>query len=315
MHIRLSLAAVAASLATAAIAQPASASIWTEIPSGTTQNITAIEYQSATRFWFTTSAGAIYTRQPNGTFARSPGPVAESRSTTSSSRAGGQIGLAVGSAGLVLRSVNGGAYPVPRSASAVGHVQLPGHGGRRRPQRRALRGQRAGVDLRRAGPDRTLPAGACAVGCRRGPGPTPTATRKGTATPADDTCRAELRTLQPGLRRRVLRRALPTSVTSSARASPAVFFTANNLASSVAEEGRGRRQRGKREARDRRRPGEPEPHVVGQRRALRPLDDRVHPRRLADRRLLADRQRHGARLPEHRPGRRRLRGRHRPRRR
>src|SRR4051812_10957058 len=108
MHIRLTLAALAASLASAAIAQPASASIWTEIPSGTTQNITAIEYQSASRFWFTTSGGAIYTRQPNGTFAVSR-PGGGVPLTDIEFQAGGQIGLAVGKGGLVLRSTNAGA--------------------------------------------------------------------------------------------------------------------------------------------------------------------------------------------------------------
>ena len=51
-------------LASAALgAEPAPAGVWIEIPSGTANTITAIEYQSATRFWFTTSAGEIYMRQ------------------------------------------------------------------------------------------------------------------------------------------------------------------------------------------------------------------------------------------------------------
>src|SRR6478609_239036 len=118
MHIRLSLAAVAASLASAAIAQPASASIWTEIPSGTTQNITAIEYQSASRFWFTTAAGAIFKRQPNGTFAqvRAAGGVPLNDIEF---QAGGQIGLAVGNGGLVLRSTNSGDSWTPISGIPV----------------------------------------------------------------------------------------------------------------------------------------------------------------------------------------------------
>jgi hypothetical protein len=44
-----------------AMAGPASAGIWSEIPTGTTEEISAIEYQSDTRFWFTTKSGSIYT--------------------------------------------------------------------------------------------------------------------------------------------------------------------------------------------------------------------------------------------------------------
>ena len=48
---------------------PPSAGIWTEIPSGTTQNITAIEYQSATRFWFTTAGRRdLQAPGPTGSF-------------------------------------------------------------------------------------------------------------------------------------------------------------------------------------------------------------------------------------------------------
>src|SRR3954451_22949754 len=105
---RLAVAALVCACAPAAVAaSPASAAIWTEIPSGTTQNITAIEYQSASRFWFTTAAGAIFKRQPNGTFAqvRAAGSVPLNDIEFQS---GGQIGMAVGNGGLVLRSVNGG---------------------------------------------------------------------------------------------------------------------------------------------------------------------------------------------------------------
>jgi hypothetical protein len=102
--IRLALAAAVLAVA----APPASASVWTEIPSGTTANITAIEYQSASRFWFTTAGGAIFTRQPDGSFkqTRAPGGVALNDIEF---QAGGQIGLAVGDGGLVLRSTDAGA--------------------------------------------------------------------------------------------------------------------------------------------------------------------------------------------------------------
>jgi hypothetical protein len=101
--------------------QASAASIWTEIPSATTQNITAIEYQSATRFWYTTSAGAIFTRQANGSFAqtRAPGGIPLNDIEFQS---GGQIGLAVGNGGLVLRSIDGGATWAPVTSIPVSNT-------------------------------------------------------------------------------------------------------------------------------------------------------------------------------------------------
>ena len=99
--------AVAALVGACFAAAPASAaSIWTEVPSGTDQNITAIEYQSASRFWFTTAAGAIFKRQANGSFAqvRAAGGVPLNDIEFNS----GGLGFAVGKGGLVLRSSNNG---------------------------------------------------------------------------------------------------------------------------------------------------------------------------------------------------------------
>lgn len=120
---RLSLAAaaiVAACLPAALTPSAFAASIWTEVPSGTTQNITAIEYQSATRFWFTTAAGAIYKRQGDGSFkeVRAPGAIPLNDIEFNS----GQVGFAVGNNGLVLRSGDGGdtwSISPPILASAV----------------------------------------------------------------------------------------------------------------------------------------------------------------------------------------------------
>jgi hypothetical protein len=103
-RIQLCAALLAAAAAPAAHASPT----WTDLPSGTTNPITAIEYQSNSRFWFTTSAGEIFTRQPDGTFARTFGPSGV-RLDDIEFQDGGQIGLAVGSGGQVLRSINGGA--------------------------------------------------------------------------------------------------------------------------------------------------------------------------------------------------------------
>lgn len=45
-----------------AFAPSADAATWTEIPCNTTEDITAIEYQGADRFWFTTGASKIFRR-------------------------------------------------------------------------------------------------------------------------------------------------------------------------------------------------------------------------------------------------------------
>jgi photosystem II stability/assembly factor-like uncharacterized protein len=89
-----------------ALAGPASAGIWTEVPSNTTEDITAIEYQSADRFWFTTGGGKIF-RRVGGTFQQ------EAADLTTVFRdiefqPGGNIGLAVGTNGRVWRSTDAG---------------------------------------------------------------------------------------------------------------------------------------------------------------------------------------------------------------
>ena len=107
--------AIAALVGSCVAAAPASAaSIWTEVPSGTTQNITAIEYQSASRFWFTTAAGAIFKRQADGSFAQVKTPSGVPLNDIEFSS--GQLGFAVGNGGQVLRSTDGGDTwnPVPR---------------------------------------------------------------------------------------------------------------------------------------------------------------------------------------------------------
>ena len=89
-----------------------------------------------------------------------------------------------------------------------------------------------------------------------------------------------------------------------------VFFTANNLASAGSEKAGERRQRGHARARARGRSGEPEPHVVGQRPAVRALDHRVT-RATAGRRARCSRIGNDSvrEFPMGGAGRRRLRGR------
>ncbi len=99
----------AAGLAIAALSLPASAgaTTWTQIPSGTTSTITAVEYQSPTRFWFTTANGEIFTRNGGG-FTRQYGPSGITLNDVEFLPAPSQVGMAVGNAGQVLRTANGG---------------------------------------------------------------------------------------------------------------------------------------------------------------------------------------------------------------
>lgn len=109
--------------AVAALAGPraASAVTWTEVPSGTTEEITAIEYQGADRFWFTTGNGKIF-RRVGGAFgqvASVPGVVLRDIQF----QEGGDVGFAVGTNGTVLRSANAGATWSP-VGGIVGGRQL-----------------------------------------------------------------------------------------------------------------------------------------------------------------------------------------------
>jgi hypothetical protein len=95
-------------LALSLCAAPASAATWTSIPSGTSGTITAIEYQSPTRFWYTTAAGEIWTRGGDGTFTRTLAPTGQTFNDIEF-QPSGAIGLAVGNGGQVWRSTNSGA--------------------------------------------------------------------------------------------------------------------------------------------------------------------------------------------------------------
>jgi hypothetical protein len=106
--VRTLIISALGALALGAFAAPASAGIWTEIPSGTTSEITAIEYQSDTRFWFTTSNGEIWKRKPDLSGFQNVRPADFVQLNDIEFQSGGNIGLAVGDNGTVLRSTNGG---------------------------------------------------------------------------------------------------------------------------------------------------------------------------------------------------------------
>ena len=87
----------------------AAAPAWTQVTSGTTDDISAIEYQADDRLFFTTKNGKIFRRE-GSTFVQrlnAPGVVFNDIELR------GQIGIAVGNAGVVYRSTDGGAQWAP----------------------------------------------------------------------------------------------------------------------------------------------------------------------------------------------------------
>ncbi|HYI19653.1 MAG TPA: hypothetical protein VD836_13155 [Solirubrobacteraceae bacterium] len=92
---------------TAAGAGSAEAATWTEIPSGTPEDITAVEYRGGDQFWFTTANGKIF-RRSGGTFQQVHSQLGVVFRDIEFDAAG-TVGLAVGTGGHLARTDNGGA--------------------------------------------------------------------------------------------------------------------------------------------------------------------------------------------------------------
>jgi hypothetical protein len=92
------------------MAATASAGIWTQIPSGTAEDISAVDYQGGDRFWLATAGGSIRYRE-GGVFKPANLGGAPSIGLPFNDIAfkpGTNIGLAVGNANNVWRSTDGG---------------------------------------------------------------------------------------------------------------------------------------------------------------------------------------------------------------
>src|SRR5688500_7951155 len=107
---RVALCALMATTGVFAGATTAQAGVWSEANSGTTETITAIEYQSDSRMWFTTGSGRIFRRNPDGSFAQnSTGPgFASTVLNDIAFQPGGNVGYAVGTGDNLWRSTDGG---------------------------------------------------------------------------------------------------------------------------------------------------------------------------------------------------------------
>jgi hypothetical protein len=92
-----------------ALAPPAQAGIWTQIPSGTTQDIAALDYQGGDRFWLATANGNILYRQA-GAFHTATGTGLPTSITFNdiAFQPGTNVGLAVGNSNNIWRSTDGG---------------------------------------------------------------------------------------------------------------------------------------------------------------------------------------------------------------
>ena len=86
----------------AAGAGSAEAATWTEIPSGTPEDITAVEYRGGDQFWFTTANGKIF-RRSGGTFQQVHSRLGVVFRDIEFDAAG-TVGLAVGTGGHLARS-------------------------------------------------------------------------------------------------------------------------------------------------------------------------------------------------------------------
>jgi hypothetical protein len=106
--------ALFALLAFSATAQ--AASIWTPVSSGTTDTISAIDYQSATRFWYATTSGHVGIFNGSG-FTQGTGITFGDNLTDLAFQPGGSVGYAVASNGHAYRSTNSGATWTPVSIS------------------------------------------------------------------------------------------------------------------------------------------------------------------------------------------------------
>ena len=106
---RVARTLLAAALACGALAAPASAGIWTPLASGTSEDITAIDYQGGDRLWIATAGGSLLFRE-GGVLK----PAAGAGLPTSiifndvAFQPGTNVGLAVGNGDNVWRSVDGG---------------------------------------------------------------------------------------------------------------------------------------------------------------------------------------------------------------
>ena len=120
--------ALAAVLAAMALPSSAGAVSWTQTASGTSSTITAIEYQSPTRFWFTTASGEIYGHNGGGAFVSQRPPSGLALNDIEVRPAPSQVGLAVGNSGQVLRTVNGGAAWTPVAVGSILSKTAPNDG-------------------------------------------------------------------------------------------------------------------------------------------------------------------------------------------
>lgn len=115
------LCALCAPLAFAASAR--AATIWTPINSGTTGTISAIDYQSATRFWYATTGGQVASFN-GSSFVHGTGITPGDNITGLAFQPGGAVGFAVASNGDVFHSLNSGAtwtavaHPTTRTSCA-----------------------------------------------------------------------------------------------------------------------------------------------------------------------------------------------------
>jgi hypothetical protein len=100
------------------MASAAGAVTWRQANTGTAEPITAIEYRSPQQLWFTTGAGNIFARQPNGAFAVQ-GAFPGRQFFDVAFRPSGDIGLAGADSGQLFRFAGGAWAPVSLANASI----------------------------------------------------------------------------------------------------------------------------------------------------------------------------------------------------
>lgn len=125
------LVAAAACTMLVAAAPAGAATTWTPVTSGTTQDITAVEYRSDAQAWFGTGGGQLWTADAAGTFQLRRSIGAQSV-TDIAFGPDGTIGLATTATGGLYRSIDGGQnwdaivlLPIRRSCESATTTAVP----------------------------------------------------------------------------------------------------------------------------------------------------------------------------------------------
>jgi hypothetical protein len=117
---RVVLAVLTAGTVLLVTAPAAPAVTWRRAAAGTAEDISAVDYRSPAQLLFTTTAGSIFARAPNGSFARQAAFPGRQLSDIAF-RPAGDVGLATADSGHLFRFANGVWTPVSLAGATWNH--------------------------------------------------------------------------------------------------------------------------------------------------------------------------------------------------